>query len=115
MTDLIKSLLEKFDRIIFDSPPAGSIVDASILASHIDGTILILQSGKVSKPQIKTVKAQLERVKANICGVVLNKVEIPKKYSYYYYQYFNKPKTTNFKPILNKAKNWITGDKNLST
>lgn len=85
MQDTVRLLLSKFDRVIFDSPPAGNIVDASIMASYLDGVIFVLQAGKVSRGHIRMAQAQLERVKANICGVVLNKIETGKSNYYYYY------------------------------
>ena len=89
MKQLIKLLLETFDQVIFDTPPAGSIIDASVLASEADGIVFVLQAGRINRHHIFAAKAQLERVQGRICGVVLNKVELNKNRYYYYYSYAN--------------------------
>ena len=88
-----KSINGKFDIIIFDTPPLGSVIDAAILASQTDGTILVIKSKSVNYKLAQNVKEQLEKANATILGVVLNNVNI-KDYRYQYgyggkYKYYN--------------------------
>lgn len=87
MRNLVSELKESFDFVILDTPPVGVVTDPAIVASYADGTILVVSSGNVEVEAAKMAKELLQNVKANILGVVLNKV--PTKgagyYKYYYY------------------------------
>jgi len=95
MKELISKFKEKYDFVIFDSAPALGLSDSLGLASATDGTILVIKTGKATHKILKILKSQLEEVKANILGVVLNDVNIKrdKYYSdyYYYYYYYYSP------------------------
>ncbi len=98
-------LYDYYDVILLDTPPLISAADASILATKVDGVLLVYRAGEVARGILKRVKAQLEQVKANIIGVVLNgvKAEISpdfedlKHYKYYYYGGEGKKKKTEKK------------------
>ena len=89
----IDEIRDQYDVILMDTPPMISAADASILAMKADGTLLVYRAGEVARGILKRVKAQLEQVKVNIIGVVLNgvKAEISpdfeelKQHKYYYY------------------------------
>jgi len=89
-----KSFMEEvhnqYDVILMDTPPLISAADASILAMNADGVLLVYMAGKVARGILKRAKAQLEQVKANIIGVVLNgvKAEISLDYDTYYRYYY---------------------------
>ncbi|MGI6227394.1 MAG: CpsD/CapB family tyrosine-protein kinase [Peptococcales bacterium] len=76
-----------YDIILVDSPPALAVADALLLSSHVDGTLMVLSSGEVNRDIARQARDALLNVKANIIGVVLNKVEKNSSYSYYYYYY----------------------------
>lgn len=81
---LLESIKEDYDMIIFDSPPAGIVADAAVLSTIVDGIILVCAAGKTEIGAIKATKASLDKVNANIIGVVMNKVPIKKSEHYYY-------------------------------
>ena len=91
--DFLDALYDNYDVILMDTPPLISAADASILATKVDGVLLVYRAGAVSRGVLKRVKAQLEQVKANIIGVALNGVkpdlspdlEELRHYKYYYY------------------------------
>jgi len=86
---------EKFDFVIFDTPPMGLFIDGAIIASKVDGVLLVINSGSTPANDIKETVDQLEKAKANILGVVLNAVTRENGYhksSYYRYRYMNKDK-----------------------
>ncbi|WP_281884327.1 CpsD/CapB family tyrosine-protein kinase [Paenibacillus sp. YYML68] len=66
---------EQYDFVIFDTPALSTVVDASLVASKVDATLLVVEIGRTSIDSIKPAKEQLEKVNANILGVVLNKVK----------------------------------------
>lgn len=85
---LISKLREDYDLIVFDAPPVGSVTDAAILSTLVDGTILVAASGTVERDNLKRAKELLQKVNANIIGVVLNKLDKGTKGNYYYYNYY---------------------------
>jgi capsular exopolysaccharide synthesis family protein len=84
MQIFLEKVKEDYDMVILDSPPAGLVTDAAILSTIVDGTILVCAAGKTEIDAIKATKAALDKVNANIIGVVMNKVPI-KKSEYYSY------------------------------
>ncbi|MBU4348855.1 capsular biosynthesis protein, partial [bacterium] len=90
-----KELQEQADFVIFDSPPVIAVTDALVLATQVDGVVLILNFGEVPREAAKQTKELLEKVKANILGAVLNKIDMEKEgqyYPYYYYYYYGDEK-----------------------
>ncbi|MFA9396919.1 MAG: CpsD/CapB family tyrosine-protein kinase [Clostridiaceae bacterium] len=80
----------KYERIIIDSPPLNAVTDAQILSSLVDGVVLVVAANQTEVESAKKAKDLLDKVNANILGVVLNKSEKGhgKKYAgngYYYY------------------------------
>ncbi len=92
MDDFLEEVKEGYDMIIFDSPPILSTADAAILSAKVDGVLLVYRVGSVSRGLLKRATAQLEQVKCNIMGVILNgmRPEVSsdfqdfKSYNYYY-------------------------------
>lgn len=83
---LIEYLKENFDRVIFDGVPINGLPDSLIVAGMADRVILIASSGYTKNEDLQESKKALEKIDANIAGVVLNNVAKSKrgKYSYYY-------------------------------
>ena len=75
MKTLISMFRNRFDAVIFDSPPFGLVADASVLTSIVDGVILVIRTGFYDKMLIQRAKEGLEMVNSNICGVILNQVD----------------------------------------
>jgi len=74
--------------VIFDTPPLLGLSDTSILASKMDGTIVVTDITRAKKGNLKHIKAILEQSGANVLGFVVNKQRYSRKdsaYSYYYY------------------------------
>jgi protein-tyrosine kinase len=92
MKKFIEDMKEDYDHIFIDTPPAGSVTDAAILASMADATIIVALAGKVSIDNIKRTKEMLEKVNANIIGVVLNALTKDTENKYYYYYYGDEDK-----------------------
>ena len=95
MKDLISELKQRYDFVFFDSPPIMGVSDASVLASMVDVTMLVIQYRKY--PQAMTIRAKqmVEKIGGNLLGVVLNNINISQDsyyyyYSGYYYDYYSK-------------------------
>ena len=86
---LVHTMRGKYDYVLVDTPPVGSLTDAAVVARQCDGAILVVESDLVSRRVALKVKQQLEMSGCHILGAVLKKVDIKKnkyysKYSYYY-------------------------------
>jgi len=87
MANLLVELREKYDIIIVDTPPVLAVADAQIVSTLCDGTVLVLNAGRVKRELAAKAKANLEHAKARILGVVLNNLERKTADAYYYYYY----------------------------
>lgn len=88
MQQLEKEMADKFDLVIYDTPPLLSFTDAQILAGREDGTIFVIHHGVDTKEEIFKASESLKIVNANVLGVVYNHVPVKSKdHGYYYYGY----------------------------
>jgi succinoglycan biosynthesis transport protein ExoP len=87
LDSVLEALKSQADVIVFDSPPALAVADASILASKVDGTMLVVDSGKTRVEALRRACATLGRSKTKVLGGILNKLS-PKGRGYYYYHYY---------------------------
>ena len=74
--------------VIFDTPPILGLSDASILASKVDGVLVVADITRANKKNLKQVKEILTQANAHILGCVVNKqrpARHDRSYSYYYY------------------------------
>jgi non-specific protein-tyrosine kinase len=83
MEAVIARLREEADIVLFDTPPVVAVTDAAVLATRMDGVLLVFQAGKTSRDRARQARQILEKVKAHIVGVVLNNAEVEKEYGYY--------------------------------
>ena len=85
LRELIAQLRGRYDKIVFDSPPIIGVSDASVLASAMDGAILLIQHRR--NPQSMVVRAQqiVAGLNTPLLGVVLNQVPQHSGDDYGYY------------------------------
>lgn len=89
MKEFLEDVRDQFDMIILDSPPINLVTDSAILSTLTDGTILVIEVGQTDIEAAKSGKELLDKVHANLIGVVLNKIPVSGRsyYNYSYYQY----------------------------
>lgn len=83
MEELIGRLRDAADIVLFDTPPVVAVTDAAVLATRLDGVLLVLQAGKTRRDRAREARSLLEKVKAHIVGVVLNNAKLEPGYGYY--------------------------------
>lgn len=86
--NLLGELTAEFDLVIVDAPPVNTVTDAQLLASRIDGTVLVVPQGIADKNGVRRAKQLLETVHANILGTVMNRVTAQKSVGYYGGNYY---------------------------
>lgn len=91
MKSFIEMMKDIYDMVILDTPPVGLVTDSALLSTIVDGTILVCSVGEADINGTKRAKDLLDKVKANILGVVLNKIPVNDGgyYKYHYNQYYD--------------------------
>jgi succinoglycan biosynthesis transport protein ExoP len=87
---IVAELAQRYDRIIFDSPPVGAVTDPAILARMTDGTIFVAKAGRTSRDALLRARRQVATDgRVNILGCIINDLDLNKqsRYGAYYYYY----------------------------
>ena len=85
LRELVAGFKERYDKILFDSPPIIGVSDASVLASIADGTVLLIQHRRNPESMVQRARQIIEGLKVPIVGVVLNQVPTGSGEDYGYY------------------------------
>ncbi len=90
MADLMTLLQKDFTHVVVDSPPIASFTDGVLIASMVDGVILVVHSGKSSRQVVRRARQLLNDIGAKVFGVVLNNVNLNSQENYYYQSYYHR-------------------------
>jgi succinoglycan biosynthesis transport protein ExoP len=82
---LVAELRGRYDRVIFDSPPIIGVSDASILASAVDGALLLIQHRRNPAAMVERARQILVGLKTPVFGLILNQVPLNAGEDYGYY------------------------------
>jgi polysaccharide biosynthesis transport protein len=94
MSQVLAMVAHQHDVVIIDSPPVMPVSDALLLATVVDGVVLVVNSLKTSKHHVKMAAAKLEYARAKIFGVLLNEIDLKHpNYGHYshYYNHYTRP------------------------
>ena len=72
MSALIEELRGRYAYVVIDAPPLLPVADASVLATHVDGLLLVARHGKVTRAQVASSVQQLNQVDARVLGAIIN-------------------------------------------
>ncbi len=89
---ILKALQEQYDYVLIDSSPVLAVTDPSILATLSDSVLLVVHAGRTSKKNLVKSRERLEAVRANLRGVVVNRVSTAGGSSYYRYYSEDEPR-----------------------
>lgn len=70
MHRVLTELRQRCDTVIIDTPPLVPVTDAAIMAARADGVVLVVRPNKLTRAQLQAALAHLERVRANLLGLV---------------------------------------------
>lgn len=73
LQEMINQLRGDYDYVLLDSPPAGGLVDASLLSSIADGVLFVVEPRRFDWRMLRSAVRQLDRAGARIYGVAINK------------------------------------------
>jgi capsular exopolysaccharide synthesis family protein len=74
MRSIIEALETQADLVIFDSPPSVTVTDAAVLASLIDGTVVVVAAGQTRRDHVRQTEETMSRVGGRVIGAVLNRI-----------------------------------------
>jgi len=100
MRNVLREAKEQFDVILFDSPPLLAVTDAAVLATMVDGTVLVVRMGATARQAVRRALGQLRAVHGRVLGSVMNDVDLRKSsyyggYGYAYYAYYGSESNGN--------------------
>lgn len=88
MREWLRTVRARFDFVVIDTPPALAVTDATIVGMLVDGVVLTLRSGKVTREEARLCRDRLRQAGIKILGAVLNRYRslqtgLGKRYRYY--------------------------------
>ncbi|MGC2301506.1 MAG: polysaccharide biosynthesis tyrosine autokinase [Acidobacteriaceae bacterium] len=90
MTEVVRQLRERYDYVIFDTPPMLSVTDPAIVAAQADGMVLVIRQGYCTRRMLARAAEILRELDVKVYGFVFNGVDasLPEYYGYLgYYTY----------------------------
>lgn len=72
--NLLDILAERYDLVIVDSPSAGIYMDASRIASHCDGAVMVARFNKTRKSDFTETCKRIEMTGCPVLGTVMNRL-----------------------------------------
>lgn len=82
-TRLLKTLLERFDTIVIDTPPVNLVTDAAVIGSVTDGVLLVAEAGRTDRSVLAMAVNELRQARGSVLGIVLNRVAPEGRYGRY--------------------------------
>jgi len=83
MESLISSLKSRADIVLFDAPPIVAVTDAALLASKLDGVLLVVSAGQTKREHAQRAKELLEKINVRLVGAVLTNAVVDTSLSLY--------------------------------
>ncbi|MDQ7005070.1 MAG: AAA family ATPase [Ghiorsea sp.] len=110
MDTILQEVRQEYDMVIIDMPPLLHTTDATILASKVDGVLLIYHIGSVVRGALKRVQSNIESVGGKVIGIVLNGVrgELSPDYATYKMDHYHAYSATSDKQFnRNFLQQWM--------
>jgi capsular exopolysaccharide synthesis family protein len=76
MEEIVAALAEQADQVFFDTPPVVAVTDAAVLATKVDGVLLVVSAGKTRREYAQTAVQRLQQINARLVGTVLTNVQM---------------------------------------
>jgi len=85
MHTLIREAMVDYQFVLVDAPPLLNVADGRILATLVEGAILVVKGGSTSRDLALQAQLHVRDVGAHLIGVVLNDIDL--RHNGYYYGY----------------------------
>jgi non-specific protein-tyrosine kinase len=113
MNHVLEELKKEADIIVVDTPPTLTVTDASILASRLNGALVVCKIGSTRREALVQAFESLRKTNTNMFGVVMNHMSTGRSgyyYTQYYYRYsydYNTDRRQQGRPASRWPK-WLT-------
>jgi len=84
MEEIIAALAERADQVLFDTPPIVAVTDAAVLATRVDGVLLVVSAGHTRRDHARAAVQRLQQINARVVGAVLTNVQVDTGLKEYY-------------------------------
>jgi len=94
---ILEEAVPDYDLIVIDAPPILGFPEPLQMAAAVDGVILVALAGQTDRNAVGSALATLQRVRANVVGLVLNGMTKDMSDRYHcYYGYYGKYDTLGY-------------------
>ena len=83
MESLVANLKSRADFVLFDAPPVIAVTDAALLASLLDGVLLVVSAGQTRREDAQQAKALLQKINVRLVGTVLTNAPVDRRLQRY--------------------------------
>lgn len=90
LPEILEEAGSEYDLIVVDSPPILGFPEPLQMAAAVDGVVMVAKAGETNRKAVGSALGTLQRVRANVVGLVLNSVTSNMSDSYRYYGYYGK-------------------------
>jgi capsular exopolysaccharide synthesis family protein len=84
MEEVIAMLAQRAAHVFFDTPPVVAVTDAAVLATKVDGVVLVISAGKTRREYARSAVQRLQQINARLVGTVLTNVPMGAGFKGYY-------------------------------
>ena len=87
LAHVLKEAEEDYDLVIVDAPPLLGFPEPLQMAAVVDGVVVIALAGRTDRQALESLLSVLQRIRANVVGLVLNEARHAAGKGYRYYGY----------------------------
>jgi capsular exopolysaccharide synthesis family protein len=111
MRALLAEARDRADLVIIDAPPLLPVADSLVLASYVDGVLLVVDGQRTKRAALVQARGALDQIGANVLGIILNNVD-PSKIGadYAAYGYYGPPPSQALAAELDGDADPLAGD-----
>jgi non-specific protein-tyrosine kinase len=84
LEEVVTALAHQADQVFLDTPPVVAVTDAAVLATKVDGVLLVISAGKTRREHARTAVQRLRQVNARLVGIVLTNAPREARFEGYY-------------------------------
>ncbi len=85
---LLEELKQRFDLLLFDSPPVNVVTDAAVLGPQLDAAVLVAKGGATSRDALKHAFLRLRGIGTTVLGCIINDLDLSSHSTYGGYPYY---------------------------
>ncbi len=75
MVSILEQVEARVTTVVIDAPPILAVTEVPVLATRVDGVVVVIRPGQTTMDTARRAVEQLRRVGANVLGMVFNNVD----------------------------------------